>query len=58
MWKSTGKWTINRDSSSELGTNRNIMFDDYSSNMDCTNGKSNDIFTEYAMMMGSIETWK
>ena len=47
---------INTDSSSELGTNRNNMSDGYSGNKDCTNGKSNDIFTEYAMMLGSIET--
>ena len=42
----------------KLGANRSNMSDSYSGDKDHTNGKTNDVFTVYAMMMGSIETWK
>ena len=42
----------------KLGADKTNMSDDYSGNMNGSNGKSKDIITEYAKMLELFEIWK
>ena len=53
MWKTNGNEIIERNACGRIDADKSNIPDEYSNDMNCINGKSKDIFIEYA-----IRIWK